>query len=469
MELTEYRQSVAQPIQGESRVGERLIDDPLFDFVEDQMMKVGSLSHGSVQWDEVEHSVVKLLGEKTKDIKLLVYLLQCLHNQFTAARFILSFNVMTDFMAEFWEESYPAPGKRGNLPRRKFFSQIAQRFAMVVEKVDFNRFDAADREALATAVDGWQKVIESQGLSSEAVDLVVRSITSQLRQAEERQKTQPAASAQPVAAAATTTTPTTSSPSLAIDNSSDKAAKQTLLKVADFLAEQEFGVALSVRLRRYAVWGAITSLPDHKADGETMLRGMQQDRIKDYQDQMRNPDLTLWRKVEQSLTLSPYWFDGQLMSFNIARSLGKETWCSAILEETEQFLQRMPSLYELKFKGGEPFVSEEVKAWLAETQQTTATQSVGDWQDKRQEALTLAKEGGIAVALSMLNDGLVAATEPRDQFYWRLLSADLMQANHLDAMAQQQYQTLHTQVSAMQVTDWEPSLVEQLERYTTSE
>ncbi|WP_417500323.1 type VI secretion system protein TssA [Methylophaga sp.] len=467
MELTEYRQSVAQPIKGESRVGERLIDDPLFDFVEDQMMKVGSLSHGSVQWDEVEHSVVKLLGEKTKDIKLLVYLLQCLHNQFTAARFILSFEVMTDFMAEFWEESYPAPGKRGNLPRRKFFSQIAQRFALVVDKVDFNRFDTADRDALASAVDGWQKVIESPGLSSEAVDLVVRSITSQLRQAEERQQTQPAASAQPVAAA--TAAPTSSSPSLAIDNSSDKAAKQTLLKVADFLAEQEFGVALSVRLRRYAVWGAITSLPDHKADGETMLRGMQQDRIKDYQDQMRHPDLTLWRKVEQSLTLSPYWFDGQLMSFNIARSLGKETWCSAILEETEQFLQRMPSLFDLKFKGGAPFVSEEVRDWLAATQHTTATQSVGDWQEKRQEALTLAKDGGIAVALSMLNDGLVAATEPRDQFYWRLLSADLMQANHLDAMAQQQYQTLHTQISAMQVTDWEPSLVEQLERYTTSE
>lgn len=467
MELTEYRQCITQPIDGESRVGERLIDDPLFDFVEDQMMKVGSLSHGSVQWDEVEHSVVKLLGEKSKDIKLLVYLLQCLHNQFTAARFILSFNVMTDFMTEYWEESYPAPGKRGNLPRRKFFSQIAQRFALVVEKVDFNRFDAADREALSSALDGWQKVIESYGLSSEAVDLVVRSITSQMRQAEERQQTQPATPAQPAEPASAPAA--TSSPALSIDNSSDKAAKQTLLKVADFLAEQEFGVALAVRLRRYAVWGAITSLPDHKADGETMLRGMQQDRIKDYQDQMRNPDLTLWRKVEQSLTLSPYWFDGQLMSFNIASSLGKEDWCSAIREETEQFLQRMPSLYDLKFKGGEPFVSEEVKAWLADSQQSSGTQGVGDWQEKRQEALTLAKEGGIAVALSMLNDGLVAATEPRDQFYWRLLSADLMQANHLDAMAQQQYQTLHTQVSAMQVTDWEPSLVEQLERYTTSE
>ncbi|MCE7629611.1 type VI secretion system domain-containing protein, partial [Vibrio fluvialis] len=89
-------------------------------------------------------------------------------------------------------------------------------------------------------------------------------------------------------------------------------------------------------------------------------------------------------------------------------------------------------------------------------------QSVGgDWQEKRKEAMALAKEGGIAVALSMLNNGLVAATEPRDKFYWRMLSADLLNANHLDAMAKAQYQTLHHQVTTMQVTDWEPSLVEQ--------
>lgn len=169
MELTEYRRCVAQPISGDNPVGERLIDDPLFDFIEDQMMKVGSLSHSSVQWDEVEHSALKLLQDKTKDIKLMVYLLQCLHNQLSPSRFILSFELMSDFMASFWEESYPAPGKRGNLPRRKFFSQIAQRFSMATEKIDFNQFDAQDRQALGEAVDAWQKVIEAQGLSSDVV------------------------------------------------------------------------------------------------------------------------------------------------------------------------------------------------------------------------------------------------------------------------------------------------------------
>ncbi|WP_413769386.1 type VI secretion system domain-containing protein, partial [Vibrio vulnificus] len=53
---------------------------------------------------------------------------------------------------------------------------------------------------------------------------------------------------------------TTPSSSIVADHSSDKAAKQTLLKVADFLAEQDFGIPLSIRLRRFAVWGSITSL-----------------------------------------------------------------------------------------------------------------------------------------------------------------------------------------------------------------
>ena len=68
MELTQYRTSIVRPISSESPVGERLLDEPLFDFVEDQMMKVGSLSHASVQWQEVEHSAITLLNEKSQSL-----------------------------------------------------------------------------------------------------------------------------------------------------------------------------------------------------------------------------------------------------------------------------------------------------------------------------------------------------------------------------------------------------------------
>ncbi|MCG6442042.1 type VI secretion system ImpA family N-terminal domain-containing protein, partial [Vibrio parahaemolyticus] len=129
MEINQYRQCISKPVTNDNPIGERLVDHPLFDFIEEQMMKVGSLSHATVQWEEVEHSTIKLLSEQSKDIKLLVYLLQCLHNQITPLRFITSFLVMSEFIEQYWNESYPAPGARGNLPRRKYFSQMTQRFS----------------------------------------------------------------------------------------------------------------------------------------------------------------------------------------------------------------------------------------------------------------------------------------------------------------------------------------------------
>ncbi|ELP1875766.1 type VI secretion system protein TssA [Vibrio vulnificus] len=467
MEINQYRQCISKPVTNDNPIGERLVDHPLFDFIEEQMMKVGSLSHATVQWEEVEHSTIKLLSEQSKDIKLLVYLLQCLHNQITPLRFITSFLVMSEFIEQYWNESYPAPGARGNLPRRKYFSQMTQRFSTVVDKFDFCHLDAADRQALQAAVGEWKLVIEKQGLLSDLAESIAVRIEAEIQRAEKQQS-----SVQNVEQMTPSTPATTFSSSIVADHSSDKAAKQTLLKVADFLAEQNFGIPLSIRLRRFAVWGSITSLPDHNPDGQTLLRSMQADRVKDYQAQLRHADLALWRKVEQSLTMSPYWFEGQWMSYTIAQQLGKSDWCEAIAEETKAFLDRLPSLFDLKFKDGDPFVSESVREWLANIGQkeSSSVQAIeGGWQEKRKVAFQLAKEGGIAVALSMLNDGLVSAVEPRDKFYWRLLSADLLRANHLDAMAGEQYQTLLEQATTMSVPEWEPSLIEQIQRYTTSE
>ncbi|CAM3876570.1 hypothetical protein VA7868_00529 [Vibrio aerogenes CECT 7868] len=475
MELSEYRQCVASPISDENPVGERLLDDSLFDFVEDQMMKVGSLSHASVQWDEVEHSVLKLLKEKSKDIKLLVYLLQCLHHEVIPARFNMSLFILADFISLYWEESFPAPGQRGKLPRQKFFGQIIQRFNLIIEKQEFERFTGELMSDLENALALFSTAVEEKEISNDASDDLLKTVRTKMRLAEERQRVEQQASdtgssqSQNVTESSATVT---AAPALSVDSSSDKATKQTLFKVSDFLGENGEGIALSVRVRRYAVWSGIHSVPDHNSDNETMLRPMQQDRVKDYQDLMRSPDMALWRKVEQSLTVAPYWFEGQLMSYRIAEELEKPVWCKAIKEETQMFLERLPALKELKFKGGQPFVTADVLSWLDEEDEQASSPVVaatGGWQEKRKEAFTLAKEAGIAVALSMINQGLESSVEPRDKFYWRLLSADLLEEYGFSAMAQEQYFTLYRQVNAASVSDWEPSLMQRLEKYSTSE
>lgn len=76
----------------------------------------------------------------------------------------------------------------------------------------------------------------------------------------------------------------------------------------------------------------------------------------------------------------------------------------------------------------------------------------------------LAEEGGLSVALTALNDGLKKAVEPRDSFYWRMLSCDLMHQHQLEAVAGQQYQTLLQEARQMALSDWEPSLMKKLEQ-----
>ncbi|HBC3509031.1 TPA: type VI secretion system protein TssA [Vibrio parahaemolyticus] len=461
MELDNYRNYVAAPISQENPVGQRLLDDPLFEFVEEQMMKVGSLAHGSIQWEQVERTAIQLLGEKTKDIKLLAILLQCLHHDLTPSRWVVSLEVWGDFITHFWTQSYPAPGERGNLPRRKFFSQISQRFLTASKEVNYAQFGEQTKASLALAFSHWQQALEQEQLGQDEITTQLsRSIKQGIEEVQRQVVEKPESNVAPLKASTPLSAPSS------VDSSSEKATKETLLKVAGFLSEQDLAIPLSIRLKRFALWGSITSVPDHNTQGETLLRGVPTDRIRDYQEQLSHADLALWRKVEQSLTMAPFWFEGQWMSFQIAERLEQPQWCEAITQECIAFLERLPSLTQLSFKDGRPFVPDEVKAWLLEHQQVghASLRTVNDWSEKRHEVMALAKEGDVALALTHLNEGLTQATEPRDKGYWRLLIADVLQAEQLDALAQQQYQTLYTQISTMSVSEWEPSLMAQLER-----
>lgn len=463
MDLAHIRKCVVLPVSKQSPVGERLVDDSELEFVEDQLMKVGSLSHSTVKWDEVEHSVLNLLRNKSKDIRLLVYLLQCLHNQVTPERFIISFQAMTDFIDCYWESSFPVAGEKGIASRKKYLELMLQRISLVIEKLDFAQFDQQQRSSLNECVTRWFKAIEDKQPATTIVSAVVASVAGGLKRTEQPQiqKTQ----VQPLQEVAS------SNKQISQNISNENATKKTLLKFATALSEQEFGVELSIRLRRYALWGMISTHPDHRAGGETLLRAMPTERIKEYQDQLRYPSMSLWNKIEHSLTLAPFWFSGQLMSFSVAQSIGKPDWAVAIADETLRFLQRMPLLHELKFKGGEPFVTDEVREWLSKyaLSNESHTHIQGDWSERRREAYLLAKDKGIAIALAMVNEGINSAQSYKDQFYWRLLSADLLRDNHLGGIAKSQYQSLYQQLKNVDISNWEAGLLEQLEKHSTSE
>lgn len=467
MNITEYRQTIITPISKESHVGERLYDDPLYEFIDEQMMKVGSLSHASVQWNEVEKSILQIFKEKTKDIKLLIHLIQCLHHQATPERLTLSLFIFGDFMREFWSDSYPSPGERGKLPRRKFFSLLLQRFDLLTDKYDFSLFDAGGRDLLLQALTDWHAAAIKNDLDSDSVQFFVQRIKTKLKEGAESSSLsdQPKSSTvETFGVDHSTVVNLQANNPLTFDSSSSQLVKQTLLKVSDFLSEQEHGTSLSIRTRRYAVWGNIDSPPEHNNLGETQLRGMQSERLKEYTDGMSHPDLALWRKVENSLTLAPYWIDGQYLSAKIAESIEKPEWAAAIQDETKQFILRLPKLLKLKFKDGSPFISDETQQWIESSAKSQSQGSVSNWQENYLQIKQIAKEAGVTVAISSVNDGLENAVDPRDKFYWQCLLADLLEESKLTAVANEQYRGLYEQFMSMSLSDWEPSLIEKLKR-----
>lgn len=80
--------------------------------------------------------------------------------------------------------------------------------------------------------------------------------------------------------------------------------------MAELLIERQPEAAVGYRLRRHAVWAGITAVPMSGAGNKTPLAPMSADMVDEYRAAMNAPDQGLWQRIEQSLTLAPYWFEG---------------------------------------------------------------------------------------------------------------------------------------------------------------
>lgn len=461
--IHQYIKKISAPIDTTNPVGSRLFDDVLFDFVENQLMKVGSLSHAEVQWGEVETAVVTLLTTRTKDLKLITYLMQCLQYQASLERFSLSLGVLDIFMKTYWETCYPAPGRRGVLPRRKYFSQIVLRTVKSGESLDIQHCEPQNKELLLSRLASLLDSAEKLALPTDALSL----LTTKLNRLFEQHDYKVSTSTQSMQVQSIERSAQNNTPKLEIDSSSDKATKQTLLKVADFISEFENGMALSLRIHRFATWFSISRAPENaNATGETSLMPIATDRVNEYLSQLeKGADMALLRRVELSLTLSPFWLDGHYLSAQIAMALGQKDWAKAIYDDTTAFIERIPTLLTMSFKGGIPFASAKTRTWLREGDGHNRLEGNGQvFEQKRAEVVELAESGGLSVAFTSLNEHLQQASEPRDLFYLRLLGADLKQINQLSAMASIDYQILYQQANNTVLADWEPTLIAQLKQ-----
>lgn len=458
--------SLVTPLAKGGGVGLPVADDADYAWLDEELMKAGSLQHGGIDWAGAEQRAIRLLADRGRDLRVLAHLLHCLQRDRDVTRFVLSLQLLQHGLSGWWSEAYPMPGRRGVAWRARLFTTIIRRATSLAGQLQ-GVTDGAARRCRDTAA-GLRSPAAEHGLPE--------AVLTELEQALDRLV--PAAEGVPAAvsdpsppahgrhASAGPNKAASEAEGLPEPRPGDvRGTRDALLRVADHLTDQAPDHPLGYRLRRFAIWQAIESPPPTRDDGRTELAPVAAERAARYREAAQHGDGTLWARLEQSLAVSPFWLEGHRLSSELARHLGHESCAHAIREEAAHFLERLPGLADCRFSDGGPFIDGTTRAWLTGPEPAGATAGAGadPWTQALIEAQEQLAQDGLGAALGVLDRGLAGAGSPREAAYWRLASADLLHSAGLEALARQQYRALRSAIDGLGLTQWEPRLVERLD------
>ena len=458
-----------------SESGAPLEDDPALDFLEQELMKMGSLAHTSIDWPKVEREALGILSDRSKNLKVLGFLLLCLVRGGGGERFALALWLLAGVLDSWWAYAWPHPGVKGERARQMLFKQIVQRAAQHADALSFDAsqgdgkaFCQATLSRILTLLPAQQLPPEPvKGLQQTLARLPVDFAPSKIASLAEKGAGKSAEPTPENAAKPATASVTIAPGTLTLDPDNERATRQSLLKVAELLTTTDVANPLGYQLRRHALWFSISGAPPTRDGVRTELAAISADRVADYLDALaKAANSDVWQRIEQSVAASPFWLDGHWLSARAAQALGYSRCAQAIHDSLAAFVERLPDLLNLAFSDGTEFLCAEARLWLqAPRSQGPSSPSAGSpWDQTYQQACERLADSGLAAAMQLLEDGLLSAREPRERFYWRLASSRLLQHSGLTTLAQQQQQDLQQQLQGRTLESWEPDLLKQLEQ-----
>ena len=438
---------------------ESFLTDTRWEYIETAMLKLGSLQHEQVDIPLVCEFALQLLEQSSKDLRLVTQLLRALLQTADATDLTLALQLL-----QLWLQHYAAPSASATGHRQqRLLQQNLQRLQtaswrlepLPAQQRQLLEHHARRLEDLCLADDNTLLAAASQQLRQ-----AIQQLPHQDPEAAVSSNTHPAATIFAVAPEEMTSSPTTEPPvSLPVinlesmtafataDPQPSRARRQTLLELAEQLIQQDTAHPIGYRLRRYALWSGIETLPSHSAQQRTQLAAPDADRRHDYRQGLATPTAALWQQIEQSLTLSPFWLEGHWLSAQAARSLGYPAIARAIAEELHQLLQRLPGLEHLAFADGTPLLSPEVAQWLHHSSPIATTSSEGK---------------PLPADVASIEQALQHSSSPEQQFQLLLGMALYMEQEQKTAIAAHYYRLLQQHARQLSLAEWNPQLLAQL-------
>lgn len=421
--------------------------NPQWELLDGEMVKLGSLEHELFDITEMQRIALSLLSTETKDLRVFTHLLRTLQHSGIILDLLLGLQLLCDYTEHYWSLTAPT----SELKKYRLGVQIIKRFDKnkLFFQQNASRLEKEEAKKLLIKLialfQGNKLEREFQQLSHDYLNHL-DSVA---------EKSSEPASSEPVSSSSRNSMAELSviAKPIEVDSSNERAWKNTLSKVVEYLLEKDISTLVAYQLRRYIIWNNITSLPLYEGN-KTSLFPPSIDRVVEYEQSLDQPNLEMWKEIEHSLTLSPYWFYGHYLSAQLASKLGYEYISLAIKQCLIDFITRLPKLTELCFNDGTEFCPQIVREWICFSSEKAINPTVTNYADYE-------IEDSLESVLGKFNN--ILSKDLRDRFYNQISLAQLLEQRGFDNIAEQSYLAIYNGIKQLSVIEWENSLTELLE------
>ena len=106
----------------EEKLAAKLSDDsPQWEYIDGEIVKLGSLAHSQLDIPEIQRQGLILLASESKDFRLVAHLLRTLQH---AGNPLLALRMLTQYVTHYWATGWPQNAAN----KGRFASQILKRF-----------------------------------------------------------------------------------------------------------------------------------------------------------------------------------------------------------------------------------------------------------------------------------------------------------------------------------------------------
>ncbi|WP_196248240.1 type VI secretion system protein TssA [Pseudomonas chlororaphis] len=439
-------------------------EDELFQGIDHEMIKLGSLQEQTIDWSFVDEGARRYMSNQCKHFRIAGHLMTARLRARSWRGWAEAASVLAGMVERYWETGHPKPGSTGLLTKRRLVTQQFDRLGDSLNSLDSQGYAEDFYKIGQQALDSLQACAEQAKLD---VPMLSKLESLLRRQAESNRA--PELAAQPIEAPAPSDVLTDAffAP-IQANPGNERESRRSLLSAAEIINQQDAYDPTGYLLRRFALWAHLTQAPSPRRDNRTELMAVPADIADSYGEALsaNAVDPSLLQRVERSLASSPYWLRGSFLSAGIARRLEMPLVAEAIRQTAERFVTRLPALTKLEFADGRPFVDGETHAWLSGAEQKAGALGAGlEYPALRDELRALLDSAGVESMLRRLESLQQERADLRHGCHVMTIAAELLDARGLSWLANGLYTRAHHVMSRANAHEWEPDLFNLLERY----